>query len=171
MNGNNEIWSTIKVVADCWQEHAARIAVFAQTTSSFEEWLNWEAYYASLKANLNPEAKSNYGDLGAADFQKQADLRLRPPNQPEIIIEVGLTHDGTMRSKWLEKLKQDRAKLEHIAGDKFVRVQMVINACQQPESLTYWNIALSELHATTLPQVKYWFDEAHNLHRIFAWKI
>jgi hypothetical protein len=171
MDSNEDIWSAVKVIADCWQSQSEKIAAFSETTSSFEEWLNWEAFYACQRAGLNPEAKSNYGDLGAVGFQRQADLRLRPTNKRGIIVEVVLIHDGTIKSKWREKLKQDREKLGHIPEEKFARIQIVISTCKKPTNINFWISALARLHGPSAQQRSFLFDSVSKIYRVIAWKI
>ena len=170
MDSDENIWSAVKVIAECWQSQSAKIAAFSETTNSFEEWLNWEAFYACQQAGLDPEAKTNYNDLGAVGFQRQADLRLRLSNLQEIVIEIGLIHDGTLKPKWREKLKQDREKLAHIRAGKIARLQIVISTCTNPANIAFWNSALKELHGPSAQPRSYWLDSARNVNRVIAWK-
>lgn len=166
MNAQNDasVWTAIKVIADAWQAQSAKILAYASTGYSFEEWLNWEAYYA-CKASYSPDAKPNYSAYGVAGSLQKADLFLKPNGQRKILIEIGLVHDETSHSKWQEKLTNDQAKLRKVPARDYSRIQVVLNACLDTKEIAHWCSTLSH------PDRKFWPDEKRRLERVLVWKI
>ena len=118
----NEILATI---LEHHKQHLSQISQFTRTGYSFEEWLNWQAYWAcSQKKGWKSSPKPEYNAVGFKTSKSQADLLVEITGQAKAIIEFGLVHDWT-QSHWRDKLEADRKKLKPPFAEGFLPVQVV----------------------------------------------
>lgn len=103
------------VIAKRFSEKAREIAWMTETENSFEEWCGWEAWIACTE---NPAwdviAKPQYSRFGKTGT-KAGDLLVDDRNGNQLLVELGIIHDGT-GPKWSDKCDADRQKLLQVAG-------------------------------------------------------
>jgi hypothetical protein len=122
---------------------AADLRLMAETTSSFEEWLNWEAFLAcKLREKGYPfcevAAKPTYGSEGVATDdgdpdRNSGDLRVGGPNDGAehcwVFAEFALLHDGNRAGgEWLRKIEGDSEKLKRLGSKKSASLLVVVVA-------------------------------------------
>jgi hypothetical protein len=129
---------------------AADLQLLVETTSSFEEWLNWEAYLAcrlwqKSEGFCEVTAKPTYASEGVQSDDddnktKYGDLRVGGPNNGEnhcwVFAEFAILHDGT-QGKWLKKIESDAEKLLRLGWKKSAALQFVV-LVSRGDALTEW---------------------------------
>jgi hypothetical protein len=139
-----------RTVCDRLEAKAADLRLLVETTSSFEEWLNWEAFLGcKLREASYPfcevTAKPSYASEGMADDsgdpdRNLGDLRVGGPDDGAdhcwVFAEFALLHDGTS-GKWLRKLEADADKLKRLGWKKSAALLVVV-AASKGDVLTGW---------------------------------
>jgi hypothetical protein len=163
-----------RTVCDRLAARAGDLRLMVETTSSFEEWLNWEAFLAcKLREASYPfcevTAKPTYSSENVADEtgdtdRNLGDLRVGGPDNGAdhcwVFAEFALLHDGTS-GKWLRKIETDADKLKRLGWKKSASLLIVV-AASKGDVLTecaeylagfaIWNQpALTEPFLITLP--------------------
>ncbi len=135
---------------------ASDLRLLVETTSSFEEWLNWEAYLAcKLREASYPfcevAAKPSYASEGVADDgdpdRGLGDLRVGGPNEGAdhcwVFAEFALLHDGNRSGgDWLRKIEADADKLKRLGWKKSASLLVVV-AASRGDVMTEWADALA----------------------------
>ena len=131
---------------------AADLRLLVETTSSFEEWLNWEAFLAcKLREASYPfcevTAKPTYASEGVADDggdsdRNCGDLRVGGPNEGAdhcwVFAEFVLIHDGNCSGgEWLRKIEADADKLKQLGWKKSASLLIVVVASRD-DAMTEW---------------------------------
>lgn len=134
MPGNaNEVFD---VISKRLGQSAKQISFFAKSGYSFEEWCNWEAFFACCEIpNWVVSPRPRYRDLGLNNCKDLGDLLVKTEQGTQVLVEVGLVHDQTT-NKWLAKLDGDLAKLNRIAGREIQLLQIIILASAKESILT-----------------------------------
>lgn len=139
-----------RTVCDRLEAKAGDLHLMIETTSSFEEWLNWEAFLAcKLREASYPfcevTAKPTYSSEGVADEggdpdRNLGDLRVGGPDNGAdhcwVFAEFALLHDGTSE-KWLRKIEADADKLRRLGWKKSAALLVVV-AASKGDVLTEW---------------------------------
>jgi hypothetical protein len=129
---------------------AGDLRLMVETTSSFEEWLNWEAFLAcKLREASYPfcevTAKPTYSSENVADDsgdpdRNLGDLRVGGPDDGAdhcwVFAEFALLHDGTS-GKWPRKIEADADKLKRLGWKKSAALLVVV-AASKGDVLTEW---------------------------------
>ncbi|VTS01260.1 Uncharacterized protein OS=Pseudomonas sp. TKP GN=U771_26400 PE=4 SV=1 [Gemmata massiliana] len=140
-----------RTVCDRLVTRAADLRLVVETTSSFEEWLNWEAFLAcKLREADYPfcevTAKPTYSSENVADDgtpeRGLGDLRVGGPNDGAnhcwLFAEIALLHDGNrVGGKWLQKIEADADKLKRL-GWKLSASLLIVVAASTGDVLTEW---------------------------------
>ena len=123
-----------------------------EATSSFEEWLTWEAFLAcKLRQESYPlcevAAKPTYASEGVADDdgdpdRDRGDLRVGGPNDGAdhcwVFAEFVLLHDGNRTGgEWLRKIEAEADKLKRLGWKKSASLLVVV-AASRGDALTEW---------------------------------
>lgn len=131
---------------------AADLQLLTETTSSFEEWLNWEAFLAcKLRQVAYPfcevAAKPSYASEGVPDAgddpdQERGDLRVGGPDDGAghcwVFSEFALLHDGNRTGgEWLEKVEAKADKLRRLGWKKSASLLIVVVASRD-DVVTEW---------------------------------
>ncbi|MBP3957661.1 hypothetical protein J8F10_20620 [Gemmata sp. G18] len=141
-----------RTVCDRLAARAADLQLMVETTSSFEEWINWEAFLASkLRAATYPfcevTAKPTYSSEGVADDggdrdRGLGDLLVGGPNDGAdhcwVFAEFTLLHDGNRTGgKWLRKIEADADKLKRLGWKRSASLLIVV-AASRGDVATEW---------------------------------
>ena len=132
-----------RTVCDRLAARAADLQLMVETTSSFEEWINWEAFLAcKLREATYPfcdvTAKPTYssegiaGDGGDRD-RGLGDLLVGGPNDGAdhcwVFAEFALLHDGNRTGgEWLQKIEADAGKLKRLGWKRSASLLVVVAA-------------------------------------------
>lgn len=132
-----------RAVCDRLRAKAADLRLMVETTSSFEEWLNWEAFLACKALQegypfCEVAAKPTYasegvaGDAGDPD-RGQGDLRVgysyADGDHCWVFAEFALLHDGNRAGgKWLRKIEADADKLRRLGWKRSAALLVVVAA-------------------------------------------
>lgn len=139
-----------RTVCDRLAAKAGDLRFMVETTSSFEEWLNWEAFlackqhessYPFCEVSAKPTYSSERVEDDGSDLdQNLGDLRVGgPDNGAEhcwVFAEFALLHDGTS-GKWLRKIEADADKLKRLGWKKSASLLIVV-AASKGDVLTEW---------------------------------
>jgi hypothetical protein len=141
-----------RAVCDRLRAKAADLRLMVETTSSFEEWLNWEAFLACKAVQedypfCEVAAKPTYasegvaGDAGDPD-RGQGDLRVgysyADGDHRWVFAEFALLHDGNRAGgKWLREIEADADKLKRL-GWKRSTALLVVVAASRGDVMTEW---------------------------------
>jgi hypothetical protein len=132
-----------RTVCDRLEARAGDLRLLVETTSSFEEWLNWEAFLACKQREASypfceVTAKPTYASEGAADDgggpdRDLGDLRVGGPDDGAdhcwVFAEFALLHDGNRAGgKWLRKIEADATKLKRLGWKKSAALLVVVAA-------------------------------------------
>lgn len=141
-----------RTVCDRLAGRAAELRRMTETTSSFEEWLNWEAFLACKDREASypfceVTAKPAYSSEGVADESGNPDrnfggLRVGGPNDGAdhrwVFAEFVLLHDGNRAGgKWWQKIEADAGKLKRLGWKKSASLLIVV-AANLGDVLTDW---------------------------------
>lgn len=140
-----------RTVCDRLAGKAADLRAMVETTSSFEEWLNWEAFLAcKLRQASYPfcevAAKPTYASEGADDGgdpdRSIGDLRVGGSGQEGdhrwVFAEFALLHDGNrVGGKWLRKIEADADKLLRLGWKRSASLLIVV-AASRDDVTTGW---------------------------------
>ncbi len=141
-----------RIVCERLKARAVDIQVMAETASSFEEWLNWEAFlackqhqksYPFCEVTAKPTyASENVGTDGDDTDRGFGDLRVGGPNDGEhhcwVFAEIALLHDGNRTGgKWLRKIESDADKLKRLGWVRSASLLIVV-AVSRGDVLTEW---------------------------------
>lgn len=146
-----------RTVCDRLAARAGELRLMVETTSSFEEWLNWEAFLAcKFREASYPfcevTAKPTYSSENVADEaddpdRNLGDLRVGGPDDGAdhcwVFAEFALLHDGTS-GKWLRKIEADAEKLKRLGWKKSASLLVVV-AASKGDVLTEWADDLASL--------------------------
>ena len=166
----NEILS---VIFNHYRDLLPQIAQYTHTGYSFEEWLNWEAFWACHKKGWKSSPKPEYKAVGFKNSKYQADLLVDSLQIKKTLIEFGLVHDCT-QSHWRDKLGTDRKKLEAPYADTFWPIQVVYvtsrydfrkleNWTDWLNKISFWNQPAIFNQALTLPEGGVFLMKAWNV--------
>ncbi len=141
-----------RTVCDRLVTRAADLRLVVETTSSFEEWLNWEAFlacklreadYPFCEVTAKPTYSSeNVADDGGTPERGLGDLRVGGPNDGAnhcwLFAEIALLHDGNRVGRtWQQKLEADADKLKRL-GWKLSASLLIVVAASAGDVLTEW---------------------------------
>ncbi|AMV27245.1 hypothetical protein VT84_22780 [Gemmata sp. SH-PL17] len=141
-----------RTVCDRLTTRAADLRLMVETTSSFEEWLNWEAFlacklreatYPFCEVTAKPTYSSeNVADDGGTPELGSGDLRVGGPNDGAnhcwLFAEIALLHDGNRVGRtWQQKLEADADKLKRL-GWKLSASLLIVVAASAGDVLTEW---------------------------------
>ena len=121
---------------------AVDLRLMVETTSSFEEWLTWEAFLAcKLRQASYPfcevAVKPTYASEGVTDGgeadQDRGDLRIGGPNDGAnhcwVFAEFVLVHDGNRAGgEWLRKVETSTNNLKRLGWKKSAALLVVVGA-------------------------------------------
>ncbi len=146
-----------RTVCDRLAPKSADLRLMVETTSSFEEWLNWEAFLAcKFRQETYPfcevAAKPTYASEGVADDGGDSDrghggLRVGGPDEGAnhcwVFAEFALLHDGNRAGgEWLRKIEADADKLKQL-GWKRSAALLVVLVASRGDVQTEWADFLS----------------------------
>ncbi len=146
-----------RTVCDRLEARAADLRLMVETTSSFEEWLNWEAFlackhrqasYPSCEVMAKPTYVSEgVADDGADPDRGLGDLRVGGPddgaNHCWVFSEFVLLHDGNRTSgEWLRKIEADAAKLKRLGWKRSASLLIVV-AASRDDVIIEWADSLA----------------------------
>lgn len=146
-----------RTVCDRLAAKAADLQLLVETTSSFEEWLNWEAFLACKHRQASyplceVAAKPTYSSEGvtteAGDPDRNfGDLRVGGPDDGAdhrwVFAEFALLHDGNRAGgKWLRKIEADADKLRRLGWKRSASLLIVV-AAGRGDVTTEWASYLS----------------------------
>jgi hypothetical protein len=173
MDGARDFATDIfRIVCDRLADRAAELRLMVETSSSFEEWLNWEAFlackhrqatYPFCEVAAKPTyASENVADDGGDPDRKLGDLRVGASYEEGdhrwVFTEFALLHDGNRAGdKWLRKIQVDAAKLKRLGWKKSASLLVVV-AASKGDVLAEWagylaNFAIWNQPALTDPFV------------------
>lgn len=154
-----------RTLCDRLAAKAADLRLMIETTSSFEEWLNWEAFLAcKFRQESYPfsevVAKPTYASEGVVDDggdpdRDQGDLRVGGPedgaNHCWVFAEFALLHDGNRTGgKWLRKIEADADQLKLLGWKKSAALLIVVVA-SRGHVMTEWADVLMRCAVLTQP--------------------
>jgi hypothetical protein len=132
-----------RTVCDRLAAKAADLRLLVETTSSFEEWLTWEAFLAcKFRQASDPfcevTAKPTYASEGVPDAggdpeRNFGDLRVGGPNEGAdhcwVFAEFVLLHDGNRAGgEWLRRIEAEADKLRRLGWKKSASLLIVVAA-------------------------------------------
>jgi len=131
-----------RTVCERLEAKAADLRLMLENDSSFEEWLNWEAFLAcKLRQESYPfcevAAKPTYASEGVTDGgeadQDRGDLRVGGPNDGAnhcwLFAEFVLVHDGNRAGgEWLRKVETSTNNLKRLGWKKSAALLVVVGA-------------------------------------------
>jgi hypothetical protein len=144
-----------RTIGNRLRDKATDLQLMVETTSSFEEWLNWEAFLACKSREASypfceVSAKPTYASESVANEngdpdRNYGDLRVGGPNDGAdhcwVFAEIALLHDGT-GEKWLRKIESDADKLMRLGWKKSAALLIVV-AASRSDVTTEWAEYLS----------------------------
>ena len=154
-----------RTVCDRLAAKAADLQLMIETGSSFEEWLNWEAFLAcKLRQASYPfcevAAQPTYASEGVPDDggdpdRNLGDLRVGGPNDGAdhcwVFAEFVLLHDGNRTGgEWRRKVEADADKLKRLGWKKSAALLVVVVA-SRGDAMTEWADDLSGCTIWNLP--------------------
>lgn len=163
-----------RTVCDRFRSKAADMRLLVESGSSFEEWLNWEAFLAcKLRQESYPfcevAAKPTYASEGVADHggdpdRNLGDLRVGGPddgaNHCWAFAELALLHDGNRAGdEWRRAVEADVNKLKRLGWKKSAALLIVV-AASQGDVLTEWGNELKGYGVWSQPALTDPFDIA-----------
>jgi hypothetical protein len=158
----------LRIVCDRLRARAPDLQLMAETTSSFEEWLNWEAFLACKARQAEAgfcevAAKPPYSGPGGESatnddgtpFNKFGDLRVGASyaegDHRWVFAEFALLHDGNRPgNKWQEKIEADAAKLRRLRWVNSISMLVVV-VVSQKDVLIDWGDYLGRLPIWSRP--------------------
>ncbi|MCE9567187.1 MAG: hypothetical protein K8U57_34730 [Planctomycetes bacterium] len=141
-----------RTVCDRLEARAIDVRLLVETTLSFEEWLNWEAFLAcKQRQSSHPfcevAAKPTYNSEGVADHDGDpdrgvGDLRVGGPDEGAnhcwVFAEFVLLHDGNRTGRErLQKIEADADKLKRLGWKKSAALLIVV-AASRGEVMVEW---------------------------------
>lgn len=141
-----------RTVCDRLADQAVDLRLMVETTSSFEAWLNWEAFLVcKLREASYPfcevAAQPTYASEGVADDGDDpdrgvGDLRVGGPDDGAdhcwVFAEFVLVHDGNRSGgEWLRKIEADADKLKRLGWKKSASLLIVVVASRD-DVVTDW---------------------------------
>ncbi|MDB5308832.1 MAG: hypothetical protein JWO38_3034 [Gemmataceae bacterium] len=154
-----------RIVCDRLEAKAADLRLMVETTSSFEEWLNWEAFLACKLGEpsypfCEVAAKPSYSSEGVVDDgggpdRKQGDLRVGGSYDADdhrwVFAEFALLHDGNRTGdEWRRKIEADAAKLKRLGWRRSASL-LVLVAASRGDVPTEWAGDLANFAAWNQP--------------------
>ena len=132
-------------------ERPADLRLLVESGSSFEEWLNWEAFLAcKLRQESYPfcevAAKPTYASEGVPDDgapdRSPGDLRVGGPNDGAdhcwVFAEFVLLHDGNRTGgEWLRKVEAAADRLKRLGWKKSASL-LILVAASRGDVLAEW---------------------------------
>lgn len=144
---------------------AAELQSFVRTGYSFEEWFNWELFYALQVSESGLQPKPAYRHVTDLQASKKTGDVYFTKEEHGYIVEVALVHDYTDDNKWREKVHRDRDQLLTLKGlDKVIPIQLLVLISNHDdmeassdwmnwlETLSFWNDAKNIEVKIRLPQ-------------------
>lgn len=134
------------------EARATDLRLLVEATSSFEQWLTWEAFLAcKLREASYPfcevAAQPTYASEGVADDggdpdRGLGDLRVGGPDEGAdhcwVFAEFALLHGGNRTwEEWLRKIEVDADKLQRLGWKKSATLLVVV-AASRGDVLTVW---------------------------------
>lgn len=115
------------VIKRHFSSKAAELQSFVRTGYSFEEWFNWELFYALQVSESNLQPKPAYRHIaGLETSTKTGDVYFTKSGHG-YIVEVALVHDYTSDKKWRDKVHWDRDQLLTLKGlGKITPIQLLV---------------------------------------------
>ncbi len=140
-----------RTVCDRLAAKAADLRLLVDADTSFEEWLNWEAFLAcKLRQESYPfcevAAKPTYASEGVPDDgdpgQDRGDLRVGGPNDGAdhcwVFAEFVLLHDGNRTGgEWRQRIEAEADRLKRLGWKKSASLLIVVVA-SRGDVLTDW---------------------------------
>ncbi len=132
-----------RTVCDRLEARATDLRLLVGTASSFEEWLNWEAFlacklreasYPFCEVTANPTyASEGVPDAGSDPDQDRGDLRVGGPDDGAdhcwLFAEFALLHDGNRTGgEWLQKIRASTDSLKRLGWKKPASLLVVVAA-------------------------------------------
>ncbi|MDY3561867.1 hypothetical protein R5W23_003295 [Gemmata sp. JC673] len=130
-----------RTVCDRFAAKAAELRLLVETTSSFEEWLNWEAFLACKLAETNypfseVAAKPTYASEGVPNDDSRRDrggLRVGGPDNGAhhcwAFAEFVLVHDGNRAGgEWRREFVSGTDRLLRLGWKKSAALLVVVTA-------------------------------------------
>lgn len=133
----------LQTVCDRLASKADELRMLIETTSSFEEWLNWEAFlgcksrqaeYPFCEVTAKPTyASEDMVDENDRPDRNLGDLRVGGPDDGAdhcwVFTEIALLHDGNrLGGKWLRKIEEDADKLRRLGWIRSAALLVVVVA-------------------------------------------
>tara|TARA_R110001599_G_scaffold275738_1_gene477005 strand:+ start:11158 stop:11679 length:522 start_codon:yes stop_codon:yes gene_type:complete len=161
--------STFTALQDVIQHHfngkAAELQSFVKTGYSFEEWFNWELFYALQVSESDLKPKPAYRHVTDLQASKKTGDVYFTKGGHSYIVEVALVHDYTSDKKWRDKVHWDRDQLLTLKGaDKVIPIQLLVLVSNHDDmeassdwmnwlkSLSFWGDAKDIQVKIRLPQ-------------------
>jgi hypothetical protein len=149
----------LRIICRRFEEKAQDIRLLAENATSFEAWLNWEAYLAcKLQQSAYPfcevTAKPPYGGTNGEEvkddngnpYLKRGDLRVGATYEKGdhrwVFAEFALLHDGNRQGDtWQRKIEKDVARLKRLGWVNSISL-LVLVAVSRSDVLTTWGESL-----------------------------
>lgn len=140
-----------RTVCERLHAKAADLRLMVETGSSFEEWVNWEAFLAcklreasypfcevAVRPTYSSEGVPDDGDPG----QDRGDLRVGGPNDGAnhcwVFAEFVLLHDGNRTGgEWRQRIEAEADRLKRLGWKKSASLLIVVVA-SRGDVLTDW---------------------------------
>ena len=154
-----------RTVCDRLASRAAELRLMVETTSSFEEWLNWEAFLACKHRQATypfceVAAKPTYASEGVAHDggdpdRGLGDLRVGGPDDGAdhcwVFAEFALLHDGNRaEGQWRRKTEEAAARLRRLGWRRSASL-LVVLAASRGDVLTEWADYLADFAVWNQP--------------------
>jgi len=141
-----------RIICNRLADRADDLRLMVETGSSFEDWLNWEAFLVCKFSQPGYQfcevaAKPTYSSEGVSDDggdpeRNLGDLRVGGPddgaNHRWLFAEFALLHDGNRASgECLRKIESDTAKLKRLGWKRSASLLIVV-VVSKGNVLTEW---------------------------------
>lgn len=149
--------NSLAALQDVIQRHfsskAAELQSFVETGYSFEEWFNWELFYALKASESDIQPKPSYRHRAQLeDSCKTGDVSFTKDGL-FYIVEVALVHDYTSEGKWRDKVHDDRGHLLTLKQqENVVPIQLLLLVSD------YDSLGESPSWTNWLQSLKFWND-------------
>lgn len=149
----------LRIICRRFEEKAADLRLMAEAGTSFEAWLNGEAYLAcKLQQSAYPfcevTAKPPYGGVNGEEvkddngnpYLKRGDLRVGATYEKGdhrwVFAEFAVLHDGNREGdRWQRKVEKDVSRLKRLGWVNSISL-LVLVAVSKSDVLTTWGESL-----------------------------
>ena len=159
-----------RIFDDLIKKLSPKLFKFQSTGYSFEEWFNWELFFAldveGWNVNVNPRilGGKKFADVEIVDFENGKNLK----------IEVKIIHDFT-QNKWIAEIEKDRKALEFNSlrnGDLGLQVLLITSSYNDVLSVESWSDWLNKLSFWSVePDYNFSSKQSEGESILMAWRV